>query len=190
MERIKLVKPEKKHASSVKDYVKEHADHGEFDIHGGALVEKLTYDAWLQQLADNADKATTLPGWVLSSTFLAIRESDNQLIGMVDIRHELNESLRYYGGHIGYSVRPSARKRGYATQIVVEALDFCRSIGLKKVLLACYKDNLASRNTITKCGGVFEKEILLETSLPETGCHEQKEVQLFWITLTDSTIHS
>ena len=181
---IELVKPKKEHEAIVGNFIKEHVENNEFEIHGGALVEKLDYDVWLKQLADNSDKSTVNKDWVVASTFLAIRKRDGKLIGMIDIRHELNDFLQSYGGHIGFGIRPSERGKGYASKITMGGLSFCKKIGLQKVMLACYKDNLASRKTIEKCGGVLEKEFALSEIENFPLCRENLEnkiVQVFWI---------
>ena len=192
MEKINLVRPDIIHTAMVVDYLKEHADNFEFEIHGGALIEKMDYEAWLKQLLNNSNSLTVNKEWVVSSTFFAIREDDNKLVGIIDIRHELNNFLRMYGGHIGCGIRPSERRKGYATQMMKMALDYCRKIGLDKVMVACYKDNEASRNMIIRCGGVLEKEFLLseigEEEIARLISNENNEitkntVQIFWITL-------
>lgn len=171
----------------ISEFIKEHRNNNEFEIHGGALVEKSDYDEWLSQLLNNSDKVTVDKNWVISSTFLAMRKSDNKMIGIIDIRHELNSFLSAYGGHIGLSVRPSERKKGYATTILNLGLDFCKTINLQKVMLACYKENTASRKTIERCGGILEKEFALSEmeNFPIIS-HEplDKIVQIFWITLS------
>lgn len=186
MDDIELVKPEKKHKEIIIDFIREHQLNNEFEIHGGALVEKLDFDVWLKQIADNSKKETANKNWVVSSTFLVIRKTDGRLIGFVDIRHELNDFLKSYGGHIGFGIRPTERKKGYAIKILMKALAFCKEIGLKKVMLACYKDNIASRRTIEKCGGILEKEFALSElkNFPfKTGSSNDKIVQIFWIVL-------
>lgn len=142
------------------DYKNEHLQNGEKELHGGALLETLEYDKWLKLTLDNADKKTVHADWVVSDTFFVVRSSDNRIIGMVDIRHYLNDFLSSYGGHIGYGVRPSERQKGYATIILQKALDYAKSIGLNRIMLACNKDNTASQKTILKCGGVKEREFI------------------------------
>lgn len=186
MDYIKLVKPEKKHKEIILDFIREHYANNEHEIHGGALVEKLDYDVWLKQIADNSSKETVHRDWVVSSTFLVFRKKDNRLIGFVEIRHKLNDFLRSYGGHIGLGIRPTERGKGYALEIMKKALNYCKKIGLKKVMLACYKDNIASRKTIERCGGILEKEFFLSElkNLPfETENLGDKIVQIYWIIL-------
>ena len=79
---------------------------------------------------------------------------------MVDIRHRLNDYLRRYCGHIGYSVRPALRRRGYATAILSLALEECRRLGLARVMLTCEQQNVASR-TMLHCGAVLQDELLM-----------------------------
>jgi len=78
-----------------------------------------------------------------------------------------------YGGHIGYGIRPSERKKGYATKMLELALALCRQKGMEKVLLTCDKGNIGSAKTMSKNGAVLENEV------EENG----KTVQRYWITL-------
>lgn len=80
--------------------------------------------------------------------------------GSIDIRHRLNEYLLQFGGNIGYSVRPSQRRKGYATEMLALALEECRKWGLNRALVTCDKTNIGSAKTIQKNGGVLENEVL------------------------------
>ena len=95
---------------------------------------------------------------------------------MIDIRHYLNDFLKEYGGHIGYAVRPSERRKGYATEMLKLAIEYCRSLGIDRVMLGCYKDNMPSIKTIEKNGGALEKEILYLDGKP---------MLVYWIELHD-----
>jgi predicted acetyltransferase len=186
MAEIELIVPGKNHESMAAEFIKEHLDNNEHDIHGGALIEKLSsYDEWLRLLKANSHKQTVENDWVVSSTFFAGRISDGRIVGMVDIRHELNDFLISYGGNIGIGVRPSERGKGYGREILRLALEYCKSIGLKKVMLACYKDNTASSGIIIQSGGVLEREYLLSgmNNLPVTENNPDKRiVQVYWKT--------
>jgi predicted acetyltransferase len=94
------------------------------------------------------------PGWV-PETFL-VADVKNVIVGRVSIRHELSEFLRNYGGHIGYGVLPDFQRRGYATEILRQALIIARSLGIVRVLVTCDDDNVGSICTIEKHGGVFD----------------------------------
>ncbi|MBQ6146940.1 MAG: GNAT family N-acetyltransferase, partial [Clostridia bacterium] len=79
---------------------------------------------------------------------------------MLQIRHYFNEYLEKYSGHIGYSVRPSERRKGYATAMLRDALPYCRELGIRDVLISCLTDNEGSRRTILRNGGVYESTVL------------------------------
>ncbi|KUM33623.1 GNAT family N-acetyltransferase [Arthrobacter sp. EPSL27] len=94
------------------------------------------------------------PGYV-PCTYLWIVDGDT-FLGSLAIRHELTDFLLNEGGHIGYSVRPSARRRGHASTALADALPLARELGISRVLITCDEDNLGSRATIEKNGGVYE----------------------------------
>jgi len=91
------------------------------------------------------------------------------------LRHALNDFLRRIGGNIGFVVVPGHRRRGYATQMLRHGLDLASSKGMEKVLVTCDEDNVASRRTIEKCGGVYEGS----TSRPEDSVAKRR----YWISL-------
>lgn len=177
MATIQLVKPTKEHEAAMLDYLQEHRSLGEHVLHGASLFEKMeSYDAWLQHLSDLSDESTVGENWVQATTFLAVEENDQRVVGILDVRHYLNEVLLNYGGHIGYGVRPSERRKGYASQILYLALDYCKTLNLEKVMVACEKSNLASAKTIQKNGGLLTREFIHS---------DGKAVQIYWITLTN-----
>jgi predicted acetyltransferase len=81
---------------------------------------------------------------------------DGRLVGFLSVRHELNDFLLEQGGHIGYAVRPSARRRGLATYACAWGLDLLRSLGVGRALITCDDDNEPSAATILRNGGVLE----------------------------------
>ena len=132
---IKLVRPTIELKSEALDYRQEHFDNNELIINGSELFDKInSYEEWLEKVNNNSKIETVDPNWVLTDTFFAIREEDNKIIGIIDLRHTLNEFLKDFGNS-GYSVRPSERKKGYATEIVLASL----------ILITCTKsDSLTS----------------------------------------------
>lgn len=115
---------------------------------------------------------------VPDSTFFCLDEERDMFVGAVNIRHKLNEALLRNGGHIGDGVRPSERRKGIATAMIGLALGECGKLGIRRVLMVCDKDNVASAKSIRNNGGVLENEILVD------GVTEQR----YWIELGKDTI--
>ncbi|MEU5994133.1 GNAT family N-acetyltransferase [Spirillospora sp. NPDC047418] len=95
-------------------------------------------------------------GFVMATTLWLVE--GEEYLGRIAIRHRLNDFLREIGGHIGYDVRKSARRRGHATYMLKEALPVARSLGIEQALITCDVDNVASRKVIEANGGVLEDE--------------------------------
>ncbi|MCR5564176.1 MAG: GNAT family N-acetyltransferase [Gammaproteobacteria bacterium] len=100
------------------------------------------------------------PKYVPSSLFYAYDEDRDVMVGAVNIRHCLNDNLLKTGGHIGDGVRPSERRKGYATKMIALALEECKKLEINKVLITCDKDNIGSRKQIMNNGGIKENEII------------------------------
>ena len=98
---------------------------------------------------------------------------DGSLVGRVSIRHELNDYLAMWGGHIGYGVRPAFRRRGYATAILRQSLVIARGLGISSALVVCDDDNTGSARVIEACGGVFDKVVAGENGV--------KDKRHYWI---------
>lgn len=130
------------------------------------------FAAWVASLHAQADPAVPpAPGWV-HCTYRWIVE-DDEYLGSIALRHTLNESLFEVGGHIGYGIRPSARRRGLASWALTETLRTAPAMGLDRVLITCNPDNAASARVIESHGGVYEDT---RTAGPHT-------VKRYWITL-------
>lgn len=139
----------------------------------GSMRQYADAKDWLADNARYADPATVPEGKVQSTQFICKRASDGRMLGTLQVRHTLNEYLLHFGGHIGYSVRPDERRKGYASWMLRKALAYCRTLGLERVLITCDADNEASRRTIIKCGGVYEN----------TEPHDGEAVERYWIEL-------
>lgn len=172
---LKLVFPTEEYRKQMQEYLQEHIDNNEFELSGdGGLDIIKDFDKWLQKVRNDLSEETVEGARVPATVFLGVRKSDNKVVGTIQIRHKLNESLVLNGGHIGDGVRPSERKKGYATEMIRLALEECEKLGIKRVLIVCYKDNIASKKSIINNGGVLENEILNENG---------KIDQRYWISL-------
>ena len=98
-------------------------------------------------------------GKVPDSTWFCLDEERNIFVGAINIRHELNDALRLFGGHIGDGVRPSERRKGIATEMIRLGLIECRKLGIEQVLMVCNKTNIGSAKSIRNNGGVLENEV-------------------------------
>ena len=176
MDELRLEKPAPALLEQAMEYKQEHLRCGEAELHGGALLDRMEFSAWLRLVEENGSPETVHDGWVRADTFFAVRKADGRIVGMVDIRHTLNDFLAAYGGHIGYGVRPSERRKGYAGEILRLALAHAKqAIGLKRVMIACYRDNEASRKTILRNGGRLEREFVHT---------DGQTVQVYWVDLS------
>lgn len=173
MENLRFVTPDPSMREAIADYRRECLAYGSSMDGCGSLERMEDPDEWFRQVQDLTNEQTVPEGWVRSTQFVLI--SENRVLGVLQVRHSFNDFLRLYGGHIGYSVRPTERRKGYATLMLQKALPFCRGIGLHKVLVTCLKDNEGSRRTILHNGGVYESTV----TIPE----ENLLLERYWITL-------
>ncbi|MCT4593054.1 MAG: GNAT family N-acetyltransferase [Anaeromicrobium sp.] len=173
MNRLKLVLPTPEYKEKLMDYKREFIESGDSMDGTAGLRNAEIFEEWYSAFCDNLKEETVRDGLVPATTYMAISTEDGRLIGMVDIRHRLNNYLLNLGGHIGYSVRKSERQQGYATEMLSLALIECVKLNIKKVLITCDRDNIASAKTIINNGAELENEI------PEGN----RITQRYWITL-------
>lgn len=155
---MRLVIPSNEYKQQVLDYRKEFIENGD-DLAGTSYLREYDiYEDWLKFVLDN-EKNSTKHTEVTANVYLAIREDDNKLVGILNIRHKLNEYLYNYGGHIGYSVRRIERKKGYAKEMLKIALKKCKDINIEDILITCDAENTASIKTVKSCGGTLENKV-------------------------------
>lgn len=113
--------------------------------------------SWQENLQQCANEAAglSLPEGRVRAEFL-VGVVDEEIVGRISIRYDLNDYLKQYGGHVGYAVRPQFRHRGYAKQMLQMAVVRLAQAGVSNVLVTCDESNIASQKTIEACGGVLE----------------------------------
>ena len=158
MEKFKLVRPTIEYKKQAIEYIKEQYEY-KSPINGvGGLDRYLeNYEDWLEKLEEDRNREVTEEK-VPAETFFLVREDDDKIIGMINIRLALNEKLRKTFGHIGYSIRPTERRKGYNKINLYLGLVECQRHGLKEVMLSCSKDNLGSAKTIQSFDARLERE--------------------------------
>lgn len=154
--KIILVRPTLEHKDRADDFKREFFDNREFIINSDELLDKTDdYNEWLISVTNNTHYETVNPNWVVTDTFFAVDESD-RIVGIIDLRHTLNEFLKDFG-NCGYSVRPSERRKGYATEMLRLILGIAANAGLSELRLVAESTNEPSVKTIMKNGGIYER---------------------------------
>ena len=146
--------PELADKKILQEYMQEHYDSNESSISASLGLPASKYSEWVEKIKKNASIGDDQ--WGKSLLYLCFE--NNKLIGLLSIRYELPDNLSEIYGDIGYGVRPAERNKGFASRMLHDALAVCKEHGMKKVLIGCYKDNIASAATIKKNGGVLVNE--------------------------------
>ena len=141
----------------------------------GTLRNGISVGEWLEGNQRMENPETLPPNMVEAEQFVYVRKSDGRIVGMIQFRHTLNDYLATYGGHIGYSVRPDERKKGYARRMLADCLRYCKAFGLTRVLITCLVENEGSRRTMLANGGVYENTVHYAP--------EQVDLERYWFTL-------
>ena len=182
MEKFYLELPTIERKQEALDYLQEHVDNGS-DLNGtGGLkdcLEGITYEEWLDdvikfQEKEYAESKNKVPG----TTFFTIRESDNKIVGMVNLRHYLNDYLKNFGGHIGYGIRPTERRKGYAKIQLYLCLLEAKKLKIDRVRIDCIDTNIGSEKTMQALGGIYERSTYIK--------EKNKTLKKYWINVDDS----
>ena len=149
-------------AASYRAMIREILDLGEELIPFPLSFENGDFAAFLAKLAA-CERGEGIPeGFVPHTTFWLVDEK-GEVVAVSNLRHRLTDKLRVEGGHIGYGVRPSARRRGHATEILRHTLEEARALGIEEALVTCARENMGSAGTIRRCGGRLHSEDFVES---------------------------
>ena len=158
-EELYLIKPSVDLKEEYLSFYQEWLDSGEEMIPWVIEKDPSNFEEMVQFLLNNEKGINVPEGWVPDSTYWFINH-DRRIIGVVNIRHQLTERLRNSGGHIGYGIRPSDRRKGYATKLLSLSLEKTKALGIHKVLVVCDKTNLGSLKVIMNNGGIPDSDFI------------------------------
>ena len=166
-------KPTEKDIAEITAFKQEFEEH-KSGMDGTGTLFRNDAAQWLEY--NRQMEAADNPSGIPSLQYGLFRKEDGRLLGLLQIRLELKGYLVDFGGNIGYCVRPSERRKGYAKEMLRSALDICREKGLSRVLITCLADNIGSAKTIEACGGVFEKTVFDDRNY-------KADMKRYWIEL-------
>lgn len=167
---MKFRKPNLQDIKEIEAYKKEFID-SKSSMDGTSILVKVSAEEWLKY---NQEMETIETPTLSKALQYGLFDENDRLLGLLQIRLELKGYLLEFGGHIGYCVRPSERRKGYAKLMLQKALSICKDLGLDKVLITSLETNMASSKTIEACGGVYEKTIFDDVNY-------QANMKRYWI---------
>lgn len=180
MEKIRLIAANTDYAEDIwafrEEILEKDADNEDQFAGCLSLDTSRSAEEWIRicDLRKNESTCREVGTEVPSDMYLAVRESDNRVVGIIDLRHNINHPiLGTWAGHCGYSVRPSERGHGYAKEMLRLNIQNAKALGIDKMLVTCNADNTASEKTIIANGGVFEKNIDVDGTI----------MKRYWITV-------
>lgn len=169
---LRLVKTSIEQEAKVLDFLHEWRERSETIVPNAVDRDASDFGMYVKEIRDKESHENMELGKVPSTTYW-LTDGD-ELLGAANIRHELNEHLLNFGGHIGYGIKPSARGRGFATKQLELALEKAKELGIERALITCDRTNVASRQVILNNGGVPDTPFVEESG---------KVVERFWIEL-------
>lgn len=170
-----LLKPNLSFKEDIEAYRREMLESNSSMDGTGPLRRMANVEEWLEFNKLCEGKASVPANWVTAEQYVFVRQEDQRIVGMIQLRHYFNDFLEKYGGHVGYSVRPTERRKGYATRMLQACLAILREYGFEKVLVTCTQDNEGSKRTILANGGVYEGTVYYEL--------DGVTLERYWITL-------
>ena len=155
-EDLRIIEPSLEYKDELRAFVEESQAVGGAQVAGLGYWKTIAdYGEVIEEIQRTARGDGIPEGWVSASTYWLVN-SAGRILGTINLRHELTEHLLTEGGHVGYSVRPSERSKGYGTTMCALVLEKARALRIERILITCDDDNLASARVIEKNGGRLE----------------------------------
>ncbi len=182
MEKFYYERPSLKRKEEIIEFLDEFIKYN-FEINGSGGLDKIydgyTFEAALERCLKKEDvKSYTTSSKCLGKTLLLIRESDNRIVGTINVRWNLNDEMLKFAGHIGYGVRPTERRKGYGKLNLYMGLIEEQKLGVKRVMVSCTTDNIGSNKTIIALGGILERT--------EIDTYDNTESNVYWINVDEA----
>jgi len=174
---LELIQPGINYSTEFLQFMEEFQTHGESRFNHELVLAKINFGEYVKNLINAASGVDLAPGYVPQTTFWTLLDN-RTIIGTIRIRHYLTPRLEIEGGHIGYNIRPSFRRRGLGTEQLALGLEKAKNLGLEGVLITCDTDNTGSAKIIMKNGGKFINGVISPTT--------QKPISRYWISFVDS----
>ncbi len=183
MEKLFLEIPTINRKQEALDYLEENVEyHSNLNSTGSMdnCLDGMTYEEWLLELERRKDiEYLNRINRCQSKTFFVVRESDNKIVGMINVRYHISEDkLKTWASHIGYGIRPTERRKGYAKIALYLGLLEEQKLGEDRILLLCDVDNIGSNKTILSLGGELEKTKL--------DAYDDTMTNYYWINVSDA----
>lgn len=177
MKNLKLVEPSSAYLEQLAAYRKEFEQSGEHMDGGAHLADNWPFEKWFAYIDQMANPNEVPTDRVPSTTLLCLRESDGKMVGICNIRHNLSLPYAFNRvGHIGYSIAPSERHKGYGKEQLCLALLEAAKLDIKNALVTCDETNIGSEKTILANGGAYENTYYDEL--------DDSTMKRFWIEVT------
>lgn len=166
MEEFCLVKPDLSMQEEISAFRKEFLDSKDEKMPGCSDLWKFpNAEDWIKYTQDISSEYTLPEDSVLSEQYVYIRKNDQKIVGMILLRKiHKGEDLESYRGNIGYSVRPSERRKGIAKKMLKDILPECKKMGYKSISAICDTHNEGSKQVIVACGGRLEKKLYYKSN--------------------------
>ena len=161
---LKLVRYDEVSEESYIDYISEWETLQEKVVPGAVRREGRSFSEMMDMWREDETDIPVSQGFVPATLYFLTNDS-GRILGGIHFRHYLNERLRQNGGHIGYGVRKSERRKGYAHEMLKLLLEEIKKLEIDKVMLTCDDDNVGSVKTIERCNGIMQDKVVFENKL-------------------------